>query len=149
MKLREKYNASSQEIGKVWFSDFMHKLPYLLFLSLPLFAFILKVLYGRRRELFYVDHGIFAIYQYLLSFILLFFVLCFERLKSVTDLGIFNWLTIISIIYGALYLLIAMKRFYGQGISKTFLKFLLLNIGAFIMLMVLFVGLIIISFLLI
>lgn len=149
LKLREKYNASSEEIGKVWVSDFMHKLPYLLFLSLPLFALILKILYRRRRELFYVDHGIFAVYQYLLSFVLLFFILCFQRLESVTGLGVFSWLTTISIVYGGIYLLIALKRFYRQSMSKTFVKFLLLNIGAFVMLIILFVALLIVSFLLI
>jgi hypothetical protein len=149
LKLREKYNASSEEIGKVWVSDFMHKLPYLLFLSLPLFALILKILYRRRRELFYVDHGIFAVYQYLLSFVLLFFILCFRRLESVTGLGVFNWLTVIAVFYGGFYLLIALKRFYRQSMSKTFAKFLLLNIGAFVMLIILFVALLIVSFLLI
>lgn len=149
LKLIEKYNASPGEIGKLWLNDFLHKLPYLLFLSLPLFALILKMLYGRRRELFYVDHGIFSVYQYLLSFVLIFFVLCFERLGLLTGLRIFNWLTIIAMVYGGIYLLIAMKRFYGQSISKTFLKFLLLAIGAFIMIIILFVALVIISFLLI
>lgn len=149
LKLIEKYNASSEEIGKVWLSDFLHKLPYLLFVSLPLFALILKILYRRRRELYYVDHGIFSVYQYLLSFVLLFFVLCFERLRSVTGLEIFNWLTILAIAYGGLYLFVAMKRFYGQRFLKTLLKFFLLNIGAFIMLLTLFLALVFVSFLLI
>ncbi len=149
LKLREKFNASSEEIGKVWINDFMHKLPYLLFLSLPLFALILKILYGRRRELFYVDHGIFAVYHYLLSFVLLFFILCFRRLESVTGLGVFDWLNVIAIVYGGVYLFIAMKRFYRQSMSKTFAKFLLLNIGAFVMLIILFVALVFVSFLLI
>ncbi len=52
---------------------FLHKMPYLLFVSLPLFAFILKLLYIRRKQFLYADHGIFSIHHYIFSFILLLF----------------------------------------------------------------------------
>lgn len=136
--LNEKYRyeavLSMQKIS----DSVLHKLPYLLFVSLPFFALILKLLYIRRRkEFYYGDHGIFTIHHYILSFILLLFIFLFNKLNDVTGWNIWNILMILTIIAWPVYLYLAMKRFYRQNIAKTFLKFFLLNITALIVLVIL------------
>ncbi len=146
LKWKAKYgDRADSGMGIVW-SAFLHKLPYLLFVSLPLFALILKLLYIRRKEYYYVDHGIFAIYHYIFTFILLLFVFLLGELEEKTGLSVFSGLAALTFLSGGIYLFISMKRFYGQKTGKTILKFLLLNAGAFLMLLLLFVAFLLVSF---
>jgi len=69
-----------------WIELFLHKLPYLLFISLPIFALILKLLnIRRRREFYYADHAIFSIYHYIFSFILLLILFLISTLYDKTE----------------------------------------------------------------
>jgi hypothetical protein len=138
IRLNEKYKndkiASMQKVSSV----ILHNLPYLLFISLPFFALILKLLYIRRKKFYYADHGIFTVHHYILSFILLLFVLLLDKANDMYHLGILSILMTVTIIAWPVYLYLAMKRFYGQGKIKTFFKFLLLNISGLIVLAILF-----------
>lgn len=137
IEVNEKYKhdavASMQKI-----SDYiLHKLPYLLFISLPFFALILKLLYVRRKEFYYADHGIFSVHHYILSFILLLFAFLWQRFEDLTGWAIWNFLTAITFIALPIYLYMGLKKFYGQGAFKTFIKFLLLNIAGLTVLLIL------------
>lgn len=127
--LNEKYKhdptAAKNNIGE----SILHRLPYMLFVSLPFFALILKLLYIRRRQFYYVDHGIFSIHHYIFSFILLLLIFLVDAMGDWTGSTI--WDTIAAILMGIVwpvYLFLAMKRFYGQNGWKTFIKFFLLNV---------------------
>lgn len=138
--LNEKY-SKEKSFSLVNFSDaLLHRLPYLLFVSLPFFALILKLLYLRRRkEFYYADHGIFSVHHYILSFILLLFLFLWDKLEDMTGWWIWGWLIFINLIAWPVYLYLAMKRFYRQGRTKTFIKFMLLNIIGCIVLVVLLI----------
>lgn len=112
-----------------------HRVPYLLFISLPFFALLLKLLYVRRRSFMYSDHAVFTLYHYIFSFILLLFIYLFSWLNDRTGWQLFDWLAVITSLFWPVYLYISMRRFYEQGWMKTFWKFLLLNfLGVFLML---------------
>ena len=119
--------------------SFLHKLPYFLFISLPFFALILKLLYIRRKSFFYSDHAVFTLYHYIFSFILLLFVFVFNALNHWLHWGIFAVLIPWLFVVWAVYLYVEMKNFYGQGWLKTLGKFLLLNLMAFLIISILFV----------
>ncbi len=138
IQINEKYRYDPTGSLKNIFDIILHKLPYLLFISLPFFALILKLLYIRRKQFFYADHGIFSIHHYILSFILLLFVFLLNKLDELTGWGVWSFLIVITIIAWPVHLLLAMKRFYGQAVVKTFFKFLLLNFIGLIVLMLLF-----------
>lgn len=117
-----------QVLGK-----FFHSLPYMLFVSLPLITFLLWLIYIRRRkEFFFVSHGIFLIHYYCVVFILLLIQFIASECGTVGD-----YVSNIALIGMFAYLLIAMKRFYHQGWVKTFLKFLLFSFFGFFLLIVL------------
>jgi len=137
--LQEKYKNDPLAGGNKMADIFLHRLPYLLFVSLPLFALILKILYSRRRQYYYADHGIFSIYHYIFTFILILVVMCIGRLVDFTGWDWLSYLMISLFLSGGLYLFLSMKRFYGQGWAKTIFKFILLNIGAALMLTFLFI----------
>jgi hypothetical protein len=138
--LNEKYKREKSLSIETFSAALLHRLPYLLFVSLPFFALILKLLYIRRRkEFYYADHGIFSVHHYILSFILLLFIFLWGKMQDMTGWVIWDWLMFFTIIAWPVYLYLAMKRFYRQSRGKTFLKFILLNITGFILLVILLV----------
>ncbi len=140
IRLNEKYKKEGAFSMSTLSDSVLHKLPYLLFVSLPFFALILKLLYIRRRkEFYYADHGIFTIHHYIFSFILLLFMFLWDKMDNMTGWSIWGIFQFITILFWPVYLFLAMKRFYRQGSGKTFSKFVLLNILGFVVALILLV----------
>lgn len=97
---------------------FEENAPIGVFVMMPLFAFILKILYVRRKR-FYVEHFVFALHTHAFAFLLGTAVLLMNY--DLLEFVIFLWFSI--------YLFIALKRVYGQGYVRTFLKYVLLGIS--------------------
>ena len=138
IELNQQYGHDPTSGIRKFYDTFLHKLPYLLFISLPLFALFLKLLYIRQKEFFYFDHGIFSIHQYIFSFILLLIVFSFQELYDWLHAGVFNIIAVLLFLSGGFYLYKAMRKFYGQRRAKTIIKFILLNIMGLIGMLVLF-----------
>jgi hypothetical protein len=126
IELRRAFEENPGGTIKEWLSNFMHNFPKVLFISLPLFALILNLLYFRRRNFYYVDHGIFSVHLYIFSFLLLLISFGLGELTSVTHWRMIIWLQFALWIYALIYYYKAMRRFYGQSRGKTILKYLLL-----------------------
>lgn len=146
IELNEKYNNNSQQITDAFVHTLMHSVPQMLFISLPILALILKLLYIRRKQFYYVSHGIFAIHLYIFIFISLLVIFALSRIGNEVNWSIFGFLTAILVVGLFIYEYLAMKNFYRQGWIKTFFKFLLLNILFLIVLTLLFVMFIFFSF---
>ena len=132
LKMKESYGR--QEASRKIIDIFLHNLPYLLFVSLPLFALILKLLYVRRRkEFYYADHGIFSIHHYIFSFILMLTTILLGKLTDLTHWAIWDLIVFLLLLAWPFHMYKAMRRFYKQRRAKTFVKFLLLNFLGFIM----------------
>jgi len=139
IEMTNKFDGNVKDAVLEWVEIFLHKLPYLLFVSLPIFALMLKLLYIRRRQFYYVDHGIFSIHHYILSFILLLAIVLLAAAKTKYNVGWLKDLEVTLIIVWPVHLYIAMLNFYKQGWFKTFIKFSLLNLFGFFLLLMLFV----------
>lgn len=126
----------------------LHSIPQMLFISLPLLALLMQLLYIRRRkELYYVDHLIFLIHIYIAFFICLLIYYGFDALYEYSDFKLFDWITGLITLYLTLYMFLAMKNFYGEGYFKTIIKFLLFIFLGFFIIIILFLIFIFISFL--
>lgn len=90
--------------------------PKAMFLLLPVFAFLLKILYVRRRRL-YAEHFVFALHIHAFAF-LAFSVMLATRSPVLTGL-LTLWLLA--------YVFLAMRRVYGQGVVRTAIKYLTLG----------------------
>ena len=110
----------------------LHRLPYMLFISLPLFALILKLLYIRRKNYYYADHGVFTIHLYIFTFILLLVVFAIGRYGA-SAWGPFGLLVVLLLLWLFVYLYKAMRRFYGQSRWKTAIKFLFTTVISLLM----------------
>ena len=135
---REKHGDDMGGMIGELLESFLHKLPYVLFVSLPFFALLLQLLYVRRKNFFYSDHAVFTLYHYIFSFILLLLMTGVDRISKYLKWDLWTIVNLILFLAGGVYLFIAMKRFYGQGFGKTMGKFILLNFLGFIVMTFLF-----------
>jgi hypothetical protein len=127
--------------GSGTFNDNMQKTtPKLIFILIPFIAFLLKLLYIRKR-IPYFNHIIFSVH--FLSFV---FLLLWIRLfgSQITDK-----FSVVVYLLLLIYLFIALLKVYRQKKWKTFGKFLLLFFGSLFMLALFFIITASISFLLI
>jgi hypothetical protein len=91
--------------------DLLEYAPHMVFILLPIFALLLKLLYVRRSR-FYAEHFVFALHMHAFVFVMftIMFLLPWEQL----DLLLLLWIIA--------YLWLALKRVYGQGWIRTTLK---------------------------
>lgn len=138
IELNDKYRDNPDEAIKKLADGLLHRLPYMLFVSLPLFAWILNLVYLRRKKFYFADHGVFTIHLYVFSFIILLLVFGLGKLEEITQWDFLS--VIVGILFFGLffYFYKAMRKFYEQKRGKTFLKFILVSIISFVMMMILF-----------
>ncbi|MFL5739264.1 MAG: DUF3667 domain-containing protein [Flavisolibacter sp.] len=137
--INTKYKDHPEDVAGSLGEIFLHRLPYLLFLSLPFFALILKLLYIRRKNFYYSDHATFTLYHYILSFILLLLAMFIKELRDWLGWYPLRYLELGIMLSWPVYLILEMKTFYRQGWMKTVAKFFLLNILGMLVLFLLFV----------
>ena len=131
-ELDEKYAGNVNKAFRDLVDEFLHKLPQLIFLSLPFFALFLKILYLPRR-IRYVDHLVFSVYQYAYFYSLMIFYTIAQWLVTKANLDfiieIFDYLVLVFVVYLFVYLYLSMKRFYSGRGGLLLLRFIIL-IGA-------------------
>ena len=123
LKINLEGEAGKKEFFKKLIETFFHNIPKMLFILLPIFALLLKLLYIRRKQFYYVDHAILSLHYFSLIFLLLIFS------KYILD-KIFStdFFSTVAIFWIIVYLFIAMKRLYLQSWVKTFVKYCILGI---------------------
>ena len=128
IELNEKYHRDGNKILASFMNTLMHSFPQMLFISLPLFALILKLLYIRRKIFYYASHVIFSVHLYIFVFIFLLFLIGLSQLNHYLNWNWVDWLIGIGGFFIFFYQYKAMRKFYLQGRGKTILKFIILNI---------------------
>jgi len=148
--LQEEYRDDKKAFMEHLKENILHSFPKILFITLPLFALILNILYFRhKKQYYYVDHGIFTIHVYCATFILLLLAILVNKLGDA--IGV-KWVQIISMIiqlgiwfYILIYLYKAMRGFYHQGRFKTFVKYFITCVLSFVINVILFMVFVAIS----
>lgn len=97
-------------------------IPRVLFVLLPVFAMILALFYWRqRRDFYFVDHLVFSLDMHSFAFAMILVAVILARAIAG---GAAAQIALAAI---ALYLFLAMKRFYRQGWVRTAVKFVLVS----------------------
>jgi hypothetical protein len=146
VSINAKYKGDQGKMAVKLSDKFLHSFPYLLFVSLPLYAWFLKLLYIRRKQFYFADHGVFLVHLYIFTFLFLLFYFLLDKLENTTHwrgIGVFQGILMLT---GLFYTLKAMKNFYRQRWGKTILKFILFNILCIITALFLFVIFLLFSF---
>ncbi len=117
-------DAASDDMETQFMSYFTNYLPKMMFVMLPVFALLLKLLYLRRQR-YYVGHLIFALNYHSFAFLVFLATTLATALLPTTVGGVINALLIL---YLHVYLFLAMYRVYNESWGKTLLKFFVLYI---------------------
>ncbi len=126
--LEQKYKGNAGGLGSALMEQFQHYFSRMLYISLPIFAFFLWVLYKRNKSFYFVDHVIFSIHIYCAFFIFLFL---FETFNLVTESLLHKTYDMVNLAVFCileLYLYKSLRNHFNQSRRKTIFKFLLLNV---------------------
>ena len=145
IKIRGQGDEDRLEPVRALFDRFFHAFPQLLFVSLPIVALFLNLLYIRRKQFSYVDHVIFTIHLFCAAFIFILLMSLSSKLRDTTGLGILSIINMFIVLLIYFYQYKALRNFYGQGRLKTIAKFFLLNLLTGITISLLLGALLIIS----
>jgi len=137
------FNRYPDPMAKIG-EDMIKYVPKMMFLLLPLFAMILKLVYIRKNR-FYYEHLIYSFHTH--SAIFLSFILV-KGLTWITGFAIdlSGWISFAGLIYVAWYIYRSLRTFYGSTRWVTLLKFFFLSFCYSILLSICFLGIIAISF---
>jgi hypothetical protein len=146
----EEYSQNPKEYQQHWVESFLHSFPKIMFLSLPFFALILRLLYVRRKKILYVEHGIFTIHVYCASFMATLALILLNELTNFVHWGwlktLCDFLIFFLVLYIFIYIYKAMRKFYQQRRAKTMFKYFILLLMAFIVNLILLILSLAISF---
>jgi hypothetical protein len=133
IQLSEKYRADKTGFQEHITEQFFHHIPQMLFVSLPIFALFLQLLYIReRKKYFYVNHIIYTLHLYCAFFILILLSLFTGSLFGLFNIHKTGWLIFIFSLGALFYWYKSMRNFYEQSRVKTVFKLFLLSIMSFI-----------------
>ena len=132
-RAKEKMGEKGTKMG-LFISTLFSNLPYMMLCCIPLFAFVLKVLYIR-RPLFYIDHLIYAlhIHSFFYAGVML-IVLATIGLTRFAPGAIAGWLITLLWIAFVTQIFLSIRYVYRQGWFFSIFKFLF---GGFVYLIVL------------
>ena len=140
IEIVQRVNDDPGVFFKELLGNFIHTLPKMLFISLPVFALLLKLLYIRRKQFYYVDHGIFSVHLFIFTFLVMLVYFSVIKLYENAHWSWLQWVIAAIVIYPFIYFYKAMRRFYGQRRGKTILKYILLFVLASAVELVIFAG---------
>ena len=136
-RAKDKMGEHGTKMG-LFISTLFSNLPYMMLCCVPLFAFVLKVLYVRRHT-FYIDHLIYALHIHTFFYIgIMLIVLATIGLNRAVPGAIAGWCIALLWIAFVMQIFLSIRRVYRQGWFISTLKFFT---GGFIYLIVLFLAL--------
>ena len=105
------------DVNKYLLENINHTFPKIFFFMIPIMALFLKVLFFRRKDLYFVDHAIFALHYHCFWFSLL-----LPNIIKISNAVNFIYVSIFSVIV-FIYMIRAMKNVYhirtGRAIFST------------------------------
>ena len=136
-RAKEKMGEKGTKMG-LFISTLFSNLPYMMLCCIPLFAFVLKVLYVRRR-IFYIDHLIYALHIHTFFYAgIMLIVLATIGLNRFAPGAIAGSLIALLWIAFVTQIFLSIRYVYRQGWFLSIFKFLF---GGFVYLMVLVIAL--------
>jgi len=136
-RAKEKMGEKGTKMG-LFISTLFSNLPYMMLCCIPLFAFVLKVLYIR-RGIFYIDHLIYALHIHTFFYTaIMLIVLATIGLNRFVPGAIAGWLITFLWIAFVTQIFLSIRYVYRQGWFFSIFKFLF---GGFVYLIVLLTAL--------
>jgi hypothetical protein len=136
-RAKEKMGEHGSKMA-LFIATLFSNLPYMMLCCIPLFAFVLKILYVRKR-VFYIDHLVYALHIHSFAYLAIMLIVLITIGLNRSIPGIFaGWIIAALWITFAVQVFLSIRRVYRQGWFFTVFKFFL---GGFAYLIVLSVAL--------
>jgi hypothetical protein len=136
-RAKEKMGEHGTKMG-LFIATLFNNLPYMMLACIPLFAFVLKILYIRRR-VFYVDHLVYALHIHTFAYVAIMLIVLITIGLNRSIPGTFaGWIIAALWITFAAQVFLSIRRVYRQGWFFTIFKFF---VGGFVYLIVLCIAL--------
>jgi len=136
-RAKEKMGEHGSKMA-LFIATLVSNLPYMMLCCIPLFAFVLKVLYVRKR-IFYVDHLVYALHIHSFAYLAIMLIVLITLGLNRAIPGIFaGWIIAALWITFAAQIFLSIRRVYRQGWFFTIFKFF---VGGFVYLIVLCIAL--------
>ncbi len=136
-RAKDKMGEHGTKMG-LFIATLFSNLPYMMLCCIPLFAFVLKVLYIR-RHIFYIDHLIYALHIHTFAYVgIMLIVLATIGLNRAAQGPIAGWIIALLWIAFVVQIFLSIRRVYRQGWFISIFKFFF---GGFVYLIVLVVAL--------
>jgi uncharacterized protein DUF3667 len=123
ISINEKYKGRRVEFYEAIKEKFVHSLPQMMFISVPVAALIFSLLYVRRKQFAYVQHGVFIVHIYSAVFIFILTLYALNVLNNYLNWNLIKTIINIGDIFIFFYLYKSMRNFYEQRRFKTILKY--------------------------
>jgi hypothetical protein len=132
-RAKEKMGEHGTKMG-LFVATLFRNLPYMMLCCIPLFAFVLKVLYVRRR-IFYIDHLVYALHIHTFAYTaIMLIVLATIGLNRTIPGAIAGWIIALLWVTFVVQIFFSIRRVYRQGWFISVFKFFF---GGFVYLIVL------------
>ena len=136
-RAKEKMGEHGTKMG-LFIATLFSNLPYMMLCCIPLFAFVLKVLYIR-QHIFYIDHLVYALHIHTFFYTAIMLIVLATIGLNRTIPGTFaGWVIALLWILFVVQIFLSIRRVYRQGWFMSTFKFL---VGGFAYLIVLFLAL--------
>jgi len=149
--IKQVYNSGKQYTNPATlFEDLLetmlHKMSTLLFIALPLLAFLLQLVFIRRKGFYYMHHGIFVLHMATSLFLILFVSEILNLLSLATHISLISAFGVWIIYAWIIYYFMSFKRFYQLNWKKAVVYFMGVAFLQNLLMMVIFLGLLVFSF---
>ena len=128
----EKINKRYGNVSDFILDKINHNLPKIFFFMIPVMAMLLKLLFIRRKNLFFVDHAIFSLHYHSFWF-------------SLFAIDLFNFpltikllVTSVLLLAAIYYMIAAMRNTYGTSWLRSVINSLVLSVGYAVFLLIAF-----------
>jgi hypothetical protein len=122
-RAKEKMGEHGTKMG-LFIATLFSNLPYMMLCCIPLFAFVLKILYLRRRT-FYIDHLVYALHIHTFAYTgVMLIVLATIGLNHIAPGTITGWIIALLWIAFVVQIFLSIRRVYRQGWFISIFKFL-------------------------
>ncbi len=122
-RAKEKMGEHGTKMG-LFIATLFSNLPYMMLCCIPLFAFVLKILYIR-RHIFYIDHLIYALHIHTFAYVgIMLIVLATIGLNRVAPGPIGGWTIALLWIAFIVQIFLSIRRVYRQSWFVSVFKFL-------------------------
>ena len=121
-RAKEKMGEHGTKMG-LFIATLVSNLPYMMLCCIPLFAFVLKILY-MRRGIFYIDHLIYALHIHSFAYVgTMLIVLVTIALNRAVPGPNADWIIALLWIAFVMQIFLSIRRVYRQGWFISIFKF--------------------------